>query len=142
MQLPPNPWLDLPKRPPFVLKRDLPAIGEFNGHANKDHRIDVDLLPEPFLGSTVAPVVLLGLNPGWSPEDAVWHAKPAFARLLRGNLAHSLAQYPFYLLDPSQSSPGSLWWSRRLRALIERVGLGAAARAVSCVEYFPYHSNR
>ena len=84
MQLPPNPWLDLPKRPPFVLKRDLPAIGELNGHANKDHRIDVDLLPEPFLGSTVAPVVLLGLNPGWSPEDAVWHAKPAFARLLRG----------------------------------------------------------
>ncbi len=62
--LPPNPWLHLPMTAPFVLAEDAPLVERFNLTASPDHRLDLTLLPEPFLGLPSAPVVLLGLNPG------------------------------------------------------------------------------
>jgi hypothetical protein len=140
--MPPNPWARLPDEAPFLLPEDRHAIEEFNLGAKTEHKIDTGLLPEPFVGRPDAPVVLLGLNPGWSEEDAAWHENPEFARLLRANLAHESLTYPFYLLDPSQSSPGGAWWSQRLRPLIEEVGLETVARDILCVEFFPYHSHK
>jgi hypothetical protein len=135
-----NPWVKLPTSRPFVLGFDRSLVDAFNVRANAREMIDTSLLPEPFLGRPDAPVVLLGLNPGWSPEDAEWHGKQEFALLCRANLVHEDSRYPFYLLNPILDAPGSRWWSSRLRSLIERVGLETVAQGVLCVEYFPYHS--
>jgi hypothetical protein len=86
MYLPRNPWLDLPDRQPFALPDDLSLIEEFNRKSSANYQVDLNLLPEPFIGRPDAPVVLLNLNPGWSPGDAEWHAKHAFVRLIRANL--------------------------------------------------------
>jgi hypothetical protein len=100
----------------------------------------LDILPEPFLGRPDAPLVLLNLNPGYKPADRDRHRDPIFAARSRGNLIHSNAEYPFYLLDPELTTSG--WWNRKLRPLIAAVTLRTVGRNVLCVEYFPYHSKR
>jgi hypothetical protein len=137
-----NPWEQLPKTAPFVLDADRPALTAFNSRAKPRQAVDTSLLPEPFLGRPKAPVVLLGLNPGWSPDDADWHNRPDFARLCRANVLHESSQYPFYLLNPAvASSPGGRWWRQRLRAVIHETNLECTSRGLMCVEYFPYHSD-
>lgn len=135
-----NPWTSLPSAPPYVLPRDAPAIAAFNERASPDKRYDLSLFPEPFFGSISAPVLLLGLNPGWSPKDATTHAQPWFAERSRSSLAHALSPYPFLHLQPGSSTPGALWWERIASALIARLGFDTVAKHISCVEYFPYHS--
>lgn len=135
-----NPWQELPTAQPFVLEGDRALVDTFNTRAKARQAIDTSLLPEPFLGRPHAPVVLLGLNPGWSPGDAEWHRNPEFVRLCRANLVHEPSRYPFYLLNPTLSAPGTRWWTSRLRLLIESVGVEAVAQGLLCVEYFGYHS--
>lgn len=135
-----NPWLDLSETAPFALASDVEAIARFNNRAGTNTSIHLELLPEPFLGDPAAPVVLLGLNPGYSPEDLVHHGSPDFVSLSRQNLRHEHNQYPFYLLNPDITAPGRLWWERKLSRLINARGREAVAQKVLCVEYFPYHS--
>lgn len=136
-----NPWIKLPQVSPFVLPEDAVSVGSFNPVAKPEHSLDTNLLPEPFLGRPDAPVVLLNLNPGWSSEDAAWHARPDFARLCRENLLHQQAEYPFYLLNPSiADAPGARWWRAKLGAAIKSSDLATVASSFLCVEYFPYHS--
>lgn len=137
---PPNPWTALPDAPPFVLADDRERLRPFAEAAKPEHRFDFSILPEPFVGRADAPVVLLGLNPGFDPRDAETHARPAFAAALRANLCHEPLEFPFYLLNPKLPSPGRDWWSRRLRPLVEGTDLHSVAKNVLCVEYFPYHS--
>lgn len=135
-----NPWLSLPPEPPYVLAEDAPAIKAFNERAPIARRYDLSLFPEPFFGSISSPVLLLALNPGWSPLDAGIHAEPSFAKQSLRSLALKLAPYPFLHLQPSLSTPGSIWWQRITRALINEVGFEAVAKNLSCVQFFPYHS--
>jgi hypothetical protein len=137
-----NPWTRLPRRPPYVLDEDAALVAAFNARAKPEHRIDMTLLPEPFVGRHDAPVVLLNLNPGWKPSNAATHSQPHFVARSRGNLEQAVAPYPFFLLDPTIQAHGILWWSRKLRQPIVEVGLEAVANGVLCVEYFPYHSWR
>jgi len=138
-----NPWNTLPATAPFVLAADRDAVAAFNQQAKQEHVIDIGLLPEPFLGSPDAPIVLLGLNPGWSCEDSRWYATPEFSRLCRASLAHEAVDFPFYLLNPAISgAPGARWWAAKLGALIKDVNLATVACNVLCVEFFPYHSVR
>lgn len=139
--LPDNPWLDLPNRPPFVLPQDKALIDQFNSKAAERYHIPLDILPEPYLGNPDAPVVLLGLNPGFNVKDPEWHGNARFRKLSRANLLHKRADYPFYLLDPTIDR--TKWWDRNLRWLIEEVGCAkTVANNVLCVELFPYHSKR
>ncbi len=136
-----NPWHTLPNDGALVLPADRPAITRYNSAVPTEKQIHLDLMPEPFLGSPEAPIVLLALNPGFSPDDYQWHQQEHFRKLSLGNLIHAPMQYPFYLLDPSISaSPGAQWWRKRLRRLIEAYGADSVARSILCVEYFPYHS--
>ncbi len=137
-----NPWLELPTSAPYVLPEDATAIEAFNRAADVRHRVDLTLLPEPFLGRPDAPVVLLCLNPGWKPWNAALHETPSFARASRASLEHAESPTPFFLLDPELNLPGGGWWRRKLRWPIEEVGLEVVANRVLCVEYFPYHSQR
>jgi hypothetical protein len=139
---PGNPWHDLPNQSPFVLPQDEPLITRFNQRASPDHYFHLDIVPEPYLGNPVAPVVLLNLNPGFSDDDVATHLKPSFHAAARANLLHTYTPYPFYLLDPELPSPGRDWWLRKLRALIQRVGLRSVANAVFVAEVHGYHSRR
>jgi hypothetical protein len=74
-----NPWLDLPLAPTCVLPQDAPGIHAYNARARHErHRFRLDLMPEPYFGDSTAPVVVLLLNPGYTPEDGYSHADPAF----------------------------------------------------------------
>ena len=137
-----NPWLLLPETTPFVLPSDKKSILDFNSYAKQEHQIHLELLPEPYLGNPRAKIVLLNLNPGFSKSDILFHRDNAyFANTSRANLRHEGQEYPFYLLDPKNlAAPGSGWWRRKLRWLIDRYGLKKVANEICVIEYFPYHS--
>lgn len=136
-----NPWLDLPENPPYVLPWDHHAVVAFNQTADETTLIRLGMMPEPFLGNPLAPVIVLGLNPGFDP-NAVRHETEEFWQLSRANLRHEGGVYPFYLLTPSLNVPGRGWWEQRLGRLIEAKGQNRVANRLLCVEYFPYHSTK
>jgi hypothetical protein len=149
---PQNPWERLPRRPPFVLAEDQERIDKFNLSAELEHKIPLDIFPEPYLGRPKAPVVLLNLNPGHNARDLVHHRKALFAKRSRENLLPTEVDYPFYLIDPGlvPIRDRTAWWDKKLRRLLEEERLGncadsrrkAVANCVFCVEYFPYHSKK
>src|SRR5262249_8808434 len=137
-----NPWSALPEKPPYVLASDAALIEAFNFRADDSHRFDVSLFPEPFFGSPSAPVVVLNLNPGWSPADAEVHAQAEFGRMSRRSLQHQLQPSPCLHLQPDGDTPGSRWWRQRTRQLAEDVGFEAVARELACIQYAAYHSKK
>ena len=137
-----NPWLALPEVAPFALATDLESVLEFNRSATQDSMIHLELPPEPFIGNLQAPVVLLGLNPGFSPSDLQTHQDDRFIEVSRRNLRNENPQYPFFFLNPNINAPGRVWWEQKLARLISIKGREAVSKKVLCVEYFPYHSRR
>ena len=135
-----NPWSALPEKPPYVLASDVALIEAFNARSGDRHKFDISLFPEPFVGSSSAPVVVLNLHPGWSPDDAAVHAQLEFGRMSRRSLEHQLQPYPFLHLQPDGDTPGSRWWRQRTRELAEDVGFQVLARGLACIQYAPYHS--
>jgi hypothetical protein len=137
-----NPWVTLPQTEPFVLEKDRQGILDFNSKAKPEHRIHLELLPEPYLGNPTAKVILLNLNPGYSEGDIIFHRdNEFFIKTCRENLLHNEQEYPFYLLNPyNYQSPGFKWWHKRLKPLIELYGLKKVANSICCIEFFPYHS--
>ena len=106
------------------------------------HRLQLNALPEPFFGTTTAPVVLLGLNPGFDDTDPVVHANPEFQALIRNNYRQGWSAFPFYFLDPNFENGGRAWWEKKLKPLIAMFTRKDLAQSILCVEYFPYHSRR
>jgi hypothetical protein len=137
-----NPWYQLPLQPDYVLPEDVSAVRRFNESARESVRLQLELMPEPYLGRPDAPVVLLNKNPGFTPEGPRAHRDQAFLERSRCNLEHCPSAYPFYLLDPALNTKGTEWWHRILGRLIENLGLEIVARNILCVEYLPYHSSR
>lgn len=136
-----NPWLLLPERPPFVLEHDLKGILRFNQKAESRFHFDLNLHPEPFIGSLSAPVILLALNPGLSEDDYRVHAD----RGLLGIIRDSALQTPFcaehyYLSDSFSSTPGGEWWRAKLRCLADEFEWEVVSRAICCIQLYPYHS--
>lgn len=140
MNLSLNPWASLPKTPPFVLPQDAGVIEKFNEHAPPNKRYDLSLMPEPFFGNPLAPVIALALNPGWSPSDADVHAAEKFRAQSRDSLTHRLRPHPFLHLQPDAVTPGAQWWNRIARKLIDEIGIERMSAGLMCVQYFPYHS--
>jgi len=150
---PTNPWSNLPDEAPYVLPCDFGKVRKFNKgrRANDPRKIKTRLLPEPFLGNPDAPVVILGLNPGFNKKAFRQHRRPDFAKRLRSNLMHDSVDRsgcPLYLIDdvllPHPKEPGRKWWDRVLRKWIDDPDIGrqAVAHGVFCVEFFPYHSKK
>lgn len=135
-----NPWTALPHTSPYVLASDAPLLKSFNAKVALKYRYDTSLFPEPFFGSLSAPVVVLNLNPGWSPDDAVVHADPTFAAMSRSSLNHQLKPYPFLHLQPASNTPGGRWWRQRTRELAADVGFELIAHRLACIQFTPYHS--
>ena len=99
-------------------------------------------MPEPFIGSTEAPVVLLNLNPGYGDRDPEDHVRAEFQALLRNNYSQCPSDYPFYFLDPTFENGGRQWWERKLAHLLVEFDRKHLARSILCIEYFPYHSRK
>jgi len=137
-----TPWRFLPSESPYVLPLDKEMIGRFNQSAVEDHRVQLDALPEPYVGNRNAPILLLNLNPGYDDKDPEIHANPAFQSLLRNNYLHEPAEYPFYFLNPNYVNPGRDWWEKKLKPLLALVPRVKLANSLFCVEHFPYHSRR
>jgi hypothetical protein len=147
-----NPWQELPDMPPFVLPVDKEIVESFNRKQQRkegrSHALNLDLVPEAFLGRPGAPLVLLGNIAGVSetgdPPPA-YKLKTQFAARLRKNLLHQHdpADFPFVYLDPSIISLGGNWWLRRLTHILDEFYNSDAAHAVLAqyllsVEFFPY----
>ncbi|MDA1298546.1 MAG: hypothetical protein O2868_00530 [Proteobacteria bacterium] len=135
-----NPWKDLPTVAPYGLVENLELIERFNQSAKPEHLIHTGILPEPHLGDPNAPIVLLSLNPGYSPQDEITHSDRVFVEACRKCARHEPQDYPFYLLNPELPGGGFDWWSKKLKPLIELFGRERVAHKVFCVELFPYHS--
>lgn len=136
-----NPWRLLPDRPPYVVPEDKPHVDAFNGQVGSDSKRFLQInnvLPEPFVGSRNAPVVLLSNNPGIG-KRAAHRQQPAFMDRMRENLLHKPSDYPFVYLDP-KFSEASEWWGHKLKHLINRFGREVVARSILNVTYFPYAS--
>ena len=138
-----NPWVSLPAEPPFLFPADRPVVEEFNNRtANPNYRIETRLLPEPFVGSINAPILLLLLNPGVSDEDFALQERTDFQRRVRACHRQEPSPYPNYYLHPNMSGPGSRWTARVLKPLIKEFDERVVASGVTFVEYFPYHSRQ
>lgn len=137
--LPASPWRGLKSGKHLVLLGDAPYIHAFNKNSKAGSRVVTSLVPEPFFGNLSAPVVLLLLNPGLGKRDAYWHRKPRYREQLTRALRGRSSRGHLHLLgDPD--SPGTRWWRRACKDLIEEVGLQTLANRLLAVEYFPYHS--
>lgn len=136
-----NPWEHLPAEAPYILEQDRDDVDDHNASAPAKFRVHPELLPVPFIGNPRAPVVLLNLNPGYSPDDEETEVGTPFGRALRANLTHGNPKFPFPLIDPRFGDvPGYEWWSTKLRPLIAAVGEKTVAKRVFCVQLFPYRS--
>lgn len=129
-----------PRRRPFVLAEDRAHIDAFNLGAQPEHRVDLDALPEPFIGSWDARFVLLSLNPGSDPDDRELHSRPHVDALLRRNLRGEATSF-YYFDETLRDSPGGRWWRKRLAPVVKAIGERATG-GLLVVEYFPYHSAR
>jgi hypothetical protein len=137
----PNPWVDLPERPPFVAPIDADLVERLSSRLKGDYQLRLDLRPQPWTGDiNLAEVFVLALNPGFAEQDYADLADSDYSEQWRLALTFG-TRTPFYLLDPAfRATSGSLWWRRRFRDLIEEVGIEAVSRKIICVEHFPYKS--
>jgi hypothetical protein len=155
-----NPWNRLPDTAPFVLPEDKERVESFNRRqehrAGGKHSLYLGLIPEAFIGSREAPLVLLGNVSGLSETGdgpAAYRLKPAFMERMRSNLlndgAHRDSQYPFVYFDPAINpvgAGGSDWWDRRLKHIIALFGTPDVAKPflakkILAVEFSPYVSS-
>lgn len=106
-----------------------------------DIGLQLDLMPEPFLGRLDAPVVLLNLNPGYVEKDRAEHADKRYSGAIRAMLGGEPAAHPLALLDPRFGGFGGHdWWEKKARRLVRASTLDAVTNGVLVVEWFPYHS--
>jgi hypothetical protein len=139
-----NPWTGLPDRAPFVLAEDRAIVEAHNLRRKAEHQFQLEALPEPHLGPSDAPVVLLNLNPGFDPSDLVNYATAARNWIMRRSLTHELIpdEAFYFLTDEFQDTGGWHWWKAKLKPVIEAVGLERVRRGVQVIELVPYKSRR
>lgn len=140
-----NPWLKLADSEPFVLESDRRVIDQFQLDAKESNQLKTYLMPIPFIGNHLAPVVLLNLNPGFHQADDLYQIAEKFQTVSRNCLAHARNDYPFYFLHETLESPnggpGYDWWAKRtLSQLLKCFSPQVLSQKIFCVEYFPYRS--
>jgi len=137
-----NPWLDLPKKAPFIASCDVEALKD------PEYKLDdlrFDAFPEPYGGNLdTAKVVCLVLNPGFEEADVTTNFdNPYWVREVRANLEHK-TELPFLYLSPGvQNTGGYKWWTAKTKPL-ERAGVtrNDLLLGLMMIEFFPYHSVR
>lgn len=149
-----NPWLDkslfsIPEqysvKDEYAMKGDLERIKAFNSCIiNDNHKIILNVLPEPYSGSLKAPYILLLLNPGYDKADdeRFYSDKTAF-NFWKNNLNQILTDYPFFSLreELHRLEGGTNWWRNTFNSLkIDGIDLSIISKSFLSLEFFPYHS--
>lgn len=144
-----NPWKNFRLGAQYILPDDLePCLPFIGNRCRPEHALRLELLPQPFIGSPRAPVILLCLNPGYSETDEGDFRQPLLRELLLRCIQEMPTDYPFYYLHPQCVGSGTSWWLKRLRVLIETLDAGEGERrmklasSICAHEFFPYHSRR
>lgn len=142
-----NPWLALPEQPPFVLPDDAPQLDVYHEEKNRSNiAYHLNLPPLPFQGRPDAPIVLLGLNPGYVEANKNRHITPYFRDTIFRNYRHDpTLEYPLFFLDPQieagTEKGGQAWWHQRLKPLRQHYNDDKLlAKAFLSVQYVPYRS--
>lgn len=135
-----NPWINLDIEETRIHPLDKEIVDEFNQKAKQEFQFCEDLLPDPYIGSLKAKVLVLALNPGLSEDDYKTHAEESFRDLYKKNLYQQDSEYPFYYLNPELNCPGSKWWRNKLRWLLEKNDAKQLAQSICCLQLMPYHS--
>lgn len=105
--------------------------------------MQLDLLPEPYIGRPDAPVVLLRPGPGYTLDRSQLAANGYGREVWRRNLLHQPLDYPFYALDPALTwSAQAIWWRRKLRQVLAVADERTVAGALLSVAAVPYHAYR
>ena len=139
--LPPSPWFDLPTHSPFVLEGDSELIRRHNEVSKNQYEYNLELHPEPFVGSLNAPIYLLALNPGLHSEDFAFHSKPECLRVMRlAALQSPEIDSLYYFNQIFEGSPGAHWWKSKAAHIVKIYGEMIVARSLCCVQLYPYHS--
>jgi len=157
-------------KPPYVLNGDHVLIekglchsyGCFNDYisdrdfGNKSpHKLHTGLIPIPYAGDILkAKIYILALNPGFGPHD--YYAESfdtdfCKARIQQLRQQHLNETFPWMDLNPLFCWHGGYkYWTSRLNDIIDKLSeqkeisykeaLSRLSRAISCLEYIPYHS--
>jgi len=159
-----NPWQDLPKQPPYILKVDQDYIDAHNslyhqiskgtekrkrklGGDNSEKRtttyenvrIHHTAIPEPFGGRRNAPVVILLANPKaeLNPQK---RPNSKQTKIIRDGLVSPKGQ-PFFAITDSFKGTGAYeWWQPRLAQLCDEVGFDVVVNNIQVIELHGYHS--
>lgn len=129
----------------YAMKWDCNRIQAFNNCTkNKDQKIILNILPEPYIGSLTATYILLLLNPGYSKfDDERFYSDKSAFNLWRKNLYQIIVDNPFYLLNDEliHLNGGPNWWRKTFNKL-NRDGIeySQISKNFLSLEFFPYHS--
>jgi hypothetical protein len=141
-----NPWLKLSRHLPFVLPEDALRLDVYHEvHNRSDTAYHLELPPVPFQGRPDAPIVLLGLNPGYVKADDNRHTTSYFQDTIFRNYHHDpTLEYPLFFLDPQieagTEKGGQYWWHQRLKPLRQQYEDKLLAQAFLSIQYVPYRS--
>jgi hypothetical protein len=141
-----NPWLELPLNPPYVLPKDRRHIDAFNGALRPNQaefRLDLSLMPVPFMGNPDAGLVVLARNPKFVPGD-LRDQNPDYVATLRANIeGRPGAQAAIGLLERFRDMPAGEYWRPKFKAVLDRVeSSDDLARRVLIVELHAYRSEK
>lgn len=136
-----NPWLQFNSVDSKIHPADISIIDNFNKKAKENFKYHLNLLPEPYIGSLDAKIIVLALNPGFNEKDFNYHSKEPFKSIHQKNLNQDKVDFPFYYLNPQlKETPGSKWWYKKMHWLLEEFGQEKISKSICCLQYTPYHS--
>lgn len=137
-----SPWVRLSGGEPYVLAEDKPVVDCWNARLSPDdpRRLELHVLPEPFLGYHDAPVLILMANPGSVPGDRRID-RDWVTRANQQALAAPGGTVTYSLDDKAGAFPGGIWWRGMTRGLLApgRTYADLAARLL-VVQWHGYHS--
>jgi hypothetical protein len=142
-----NKWSALPLAPPYVLDEDRPYVeawNELRGVDDERVRLQLGVWPEPFVGSRVAPLVVLAQNPAWRGRPPPHVGDSNYERALRGNLSDDPDRHVHMGFQDAFAATSGAWWRPRWAAVVERSGLSFEdlARKVLTVQALGYFSEK
>ena len=139
-----NPWKNFKISNYMVHEKDKDAFEDHNSRVNSDYKFLPHLAPEPWIGNTKAPVLVLLANPGATRGDVVGKPQKS-AELINKlsilNLNHELRDYPHFFFNPElEGTDGFKWYSSRFKNLIQETSAENVSRKILSCELVPYHS--
>lgn len=137
-----NPWFNYKSIGSTIHSKDLDLINLFNSKTKAEFQYSDVLLPDPYIGSLNSKLMLLALNPGLSESDFEVHKNQNYIEHHRTNINQTESEYHFYYLSPKLNCPGTDWWHKKLKWIIQDLDLKRVANNICCLQLTPYHSVR